>query len=173
MIDHCRAIEAVLSEGEVGETYNVGSGVERSIEEIADGVLAALGKPADAQDDRPRPARPRPPLPARLVQDRRRAGLGARQVPFEQGLADTVAWYAGEPGLVGAARATGRRSRRPAWDDGAARTDGAAECGSWSPARAASSAGSWSTLSSAADHDVLACDHAAARRDRPRRRCCR
>src|SRR5438270_3623311 len=43
--DHCRAVEAVLTRGEVGETYNVGSGVERSIEEIADVVLDALDKP--------------------------------------------------------------------------------------------------------------------------------
>jgi dTDP-glucose 4,6-dehydratase len=44
--DHCRAIEVVLERGRVGETYHVGSGVEASIEEIADAVLAVLGKPA-------------------------------------------------------------------------------------------------------------------------------
>ena len=38
--DHCRAVELVLEHGEVGETYNVGSGIEASIEEIADAVLA-------------------------------------------------------------------------------------------------------------------------------------
>ena len=43
--DHCRAIDRALSEGAVGETYNVGSGVERSIEEIADAVLELTGKP--------------------------------------------------------------------------------------------------------------------------------
>src|SRR5664280_477262 len=36
--DHCRAIELVLQHGLVGETYNVGSGIEASIEEIADAV---------------------------------------------------------------------------------------------------------------------------------------
>ena len=45
MLDHCRAIEAVLERGRIGETYHVGSGIEASIEEIADAVLAALGKP--------------------------------------------------------------------------------------------------------------------------------
>ena len=35
--DHCRAIELVLTDGVVGETYNLGTGVERSIEEIANG----------------------------------------------------------------------------------------------------------------------------------------
>jgi dTDP-glucose 4,6-dehydratase len=39
--DHCRAIELVLERGEPGETYNVGSGVEKSIEDIADAVLGA------------------------------------------------------------------------------------------------------------------------------------
>src|SRR6185312_14393791 len=43
--DHCRAIELVLEQGELGETYNVGSGVEKSIEEIADAVLEHTGKP--------------------------------------------------------------------------------------------------------------------------------
>ena len=59
-----------------GETYHVGTGVEQSIEQIADAVLAHLGKP-DAEDDRARPPRPRPPLRPRLVEDPRRAGLGA------------------------------------------------------------------------------------------------
>ena len=41
VLDHCSAIELVLERGRVGETYNVGSGVEASIEEIADRVLDA------------------------------------------------------------------------------------------------------------------------------------
>src|SRR5450631_1217557 len=45
VIDHCRAIEAVLERGRIGETYHVGSGIEASIEEIADAVLATLDKP--------------------------------------------------------------------------------------------------------------------------------
>ena len=54
--DHCRAIEAVLSHGELGETYNVGSGIEASIEEVADAVLAATGRPSTLKEivpDRP------------------------------------------------------------------------------------------------------------------------
>ena len=54
--DHCTAIEAVLERGKVGETYHVGSGVEASIMEIADLVLATLGKPASLKEivpDRP------------------------------------------------------------------------------------------------------------------------
>src|SRR5262249_43705972 len=54
--DHCRAIALVLERGVVGGTYHVGTGVERSIEQIADGVLDALGKPASLKKivpDRP------------------------------------------------------------------------------------------------------------------------
>src|ERR671934_1362503 len=45
VLDHCRAIELVLERGRPGETYNVGSGIEKSIEEIADAVLEHTGKP--------------------------------------------------------------------------------------------------------------------------------
>ena len=54
--DHCRAIELVLREGRIGETYNVGSGFEASIEEIADAILDLAGKPRDLKTivpDRP------------------------------------------------------------------------------------------------------------------------
>src|SRR3954449_924905 len=54
--DHCRAIELVLERGEPGETYNVGSGVERSVEEVADAVLELTGKDASLKTivpDRP------------------------------------------------------------------------------------------------------------------------
>src|SRR6266540_3373284 len=56
VLDHCRAIELALERGRLGETYNVGSGVEKTIEEIADAVLGALGKPASLKtivEDRP------------------------------------------------------------------------------------------------------------------------
>ena len=91
--DHCRAIEAVLDGGEVGRTYHVGTGVERSVEEIADGVLAALGKPASLKQLVP----DRPGHDRRYLLDSRRitAELGWRPtVDFTAGLAATVAWYA-------------------------------------------------------------------------------
>jgi dTDP-glucose 4,6-dehydratase len=90
--DHCRAIEAVLLSSRVGETYNVGSGVERSIEDIADVVLESLGKPADLKTIVPdRPGHDRRYL---LDSTKIRTELGWEPVvPFEQGLAETVAWY--------------------------------------------------------------------------------
>jgi dTDP-glucose 4,6-dehydratase len=91
--DHCRAIERVLVDGRVGETYNVGSGVEASVEEIADLVLGALGKPGALKTIVPdRPGHDRRYL---LDSGKLRRELGwAPQVAFDAGLAATVRWYA-------------------------------------------------------------------------------
>jgi dTDP-glucose 4,6-dehydratase len=90
--DHCRAIELVLQRGVVGETYHVGTGVERSIQQIADGVLDALGKPASLKKivpDRPGHDR-RYALDFSKIQ--RELGWSA-VVPFDSGLRETVEWY--------------------------------------------------------------------------------
>ncbi len=91
--DHCRAVELVLERGRVGETYNVGSGVERSVEEIADAVLDALGKPHDLKSVVPdRPGHDRRYL---LDSSKIRSELGWRdEITFEEGLPETVSWYA-------------------------------------------------------------------------------
>ncbi len=76
-----------------GETYHVGTGAERSIEEIADAVLAALGKPADLKTIVPdRPGHDRRYL---LDASKIRRELGWEpKVDLDAGLAETVAWYA-------------------------------------------------------------------------------
>ncbi|HVB06887.1 MAG TPA: dTDP-glucose 4,6-dehydratase [Acidimicrobiales bacterium] len=91
--DHCRAVELVLLDGAAGETYHVGSGEEASIMEIADGVLAATGRDASLKTIVPdRPGHDRRYL---LDSSKIRRELGwAPTVTFEQGLAETVAWYA-------------------------------------------------------------------------------
>ncbi|MCU1427810.1 MAG: dTDP-glucose 4,6-dehydratase [Actinomycetia bacterium] len=93
VLDHCRAIERVLADGKVGDTYHVGTGVEKSIEEIADGVLAALGKPSSLKTIVP----DRPGHDRRYVLDwtKIQRELGWQpEVGFEAGLAETVEWYA-------------------------------------------------------------------------------
>ncbi len=96
VLDHCRAIDTVLERGRIGETYNVGSGDERSIEQIADSILEVLGKPSTLKtyvDDRPGHDR-------RYLLDRSKIGteLGWRpQITFDQGLRETVAWYGRNP----------------------------------------------------------------------------
>jgi dTDP-glucose 4,6-dehydratase len=93
VLDHCEAIDLVLREGRAGETYNVGSGIEATIEEIADRVLELTGKPASLKTvvpDRPGHDR-RYLLDASKIENELgwRASRG-----FEEGLAETVQWYA-------------------------------------------------------------------------------
>jgi dTDP-glucose 4,6-dehydratase len=92
VLDHCRAIEMVIDRGRPGETYHVGTGTEKSVDEIADVVLAALERPASLKLE----------VPDRPGHDRRyaldwskiRRELGWQpEVPFAQGIADTVRWY--------------------------------------------------------------------------------
>jgi dTDP-glucose 4,6-dehydratase len=91
--DHCRAVELVLERGRIGETYNVGSGREASIEELADRILDLTGKPRDLRTIVPdRPGHDRRYL---LDSTRLRRELGWEpRWEFEEGLADTVRWYA-------------------------------------------------------------------------------
>jgi dTDP-glucose 4,6-dehydratase len=91
--DHCAAIARVLLAGRDGATYNVGSGVEVSVADLATRILDQLGRsPALLQPVPDRPGHDRRYL---LDSTRLRTELGwAPQVDFEGGLADTVTWYA-------------------------------------------------------------------------------
>jgi dTDP-glucose 4,6-dehydratase len=95
--DHCSAIELVLERGREGETYNVGSGDERSIEEIADLVLELTGKPESLKTIVPdRPGHDRRYL---LDSTKIRRELGWQpQISFEEGLRGTADWYAANRG---------------------------------------------------------------------------
>ena len=90
--DHCRAIEVVLERGRVGETYNVGSGLEKSVEQIADLVLELTGKPQSLKTIVPdRPGHDRRYL---LDSSKLRRELGWQpEIEFEPGLRATVDWY--------------------------------------------------------------------------------
>ncbi len=91
--DHCRAIELALEKGVEGETYNVGSGFEASIEEIADRVLDLTGKPKSLKAIVP----DRPGHDRRYLLDSSKISqeLGWQpEIDFDQGLKDTVEWYA-------------------------------------------------------------------------------
>jgi dTDP-glucose 4,6-dehydratase len=93
VLDHCKAIELVLERGRPGETYNVGSGVEKSIEEIADAVLEHTGKPESLKTIVPdRPGHDRRYL---LDSTKIRDELGWRdEIAWDQGIAATIEWYA-------------------------------------------------------------------------------
>jgi dTDP-glucose 4,6-dehydratase len=92
-LDHCRAIARVIDDGKDGETYHVGTGEERSVEQIADAILAALGKPQSLKTIVP----DRPGHDRRYVLDSSKIAreLGwTPEVDFATGLAETVQWYA-------------------------------------------------------------------------------
>ena len=92
MVDHCSAIGAVLDDGEIGRTYHVGTGLERSVDQLADAVLAALGRPSSLKTIVPdRPGHDRRYL---LDSSRIQRELGWHPtVAFDEGLASTVDWY--------------------------------------------------------------------------------
>jgi dTDP-glucose 4,6-dehydratase len=95
-LDHCRAIDAILDRGRIGETYHVGTGVERSIEQIADTILEHLGKPAALKTIVP----DRPGHDRRYVLDwsKIQAELGWEpQIEWDTGIAETIDWYAANP----------------------------------------------------------------------------
>jgi dTDP-glucose 4,6-dehydratase len=94
--DHCAAIERVLLSGRNGETYNVGSGVEISVADLATRILDELTLPHTLLETVPdRPGHDRRYL---LDSTRLRTELGwAPAIPFDRGLADTVRWYADNP----------------------------------------------------------------------------
>jgi dTDP-glucose 4,6-dehydratase len=92
VLDHCRAIDIIIQNGKVGETYNVGSGLEKSIEEIADIILETLNKPATLKTyvaDRPGHDR-RYLLDSSKI---RRELNWKPEIDFESGLRDTIHWY--------------------------------------------------------------------------------
>lgn len=90
--DHCRAIDLILRNGRIGEMYNIGSGVEQSVEQITDRVLALLGKPASLKQYVPdRPGHDRRYL---LNSGKIRRELGWQpEVAFVEGMRRTIEWY--------------------------------------------------------------------------------
>jgi dTDP-glucose 4,6-dehydratase len=90
--DHCRGIQLVLEGGRPGEIYNIGGGTELTNRELTHLLIEACGAD-ESMIER---------VADRLGHDRRYSvdiskistELGyTPQVPFEQGLADTVSWY--------------------------------------------------------------------------------
>ncbi len=94
--DHCRAIQLVLTRGRAGEIYNVGGGNEQTNLQITDRLLGLL----DADPSMVRRVRDRKGHDLRYALDETkiREELGyAPAISFEDGLADTVAWYRDNP----------------------------------------------------------------------------
>jgi dTDP-glucose 4,6-dehydratase len=90
--DHCKAIDLILKRGRIGELYNIGSGVEKSVEEITDLVLSLLQKPESLKTYVPdRPGHDRRYL---LNSGKIRRELGWEpEIAFEEGMRVTADWY--------------------------------------------------------------------------------
>ncbi len=106
--DHCRALEAVLDGGRVGETYNIGGGNQRSNLEVVHAVCGLLDELVPGSPHRPHRAL------VRFVEDRpghdRRYAIDASKIErelgwralesFETGLRKTVEWYLANPAWI-------------------------------------------------------------------------
>ena len=90
--DHCAAVDAILLGGTAGAVYNVATGDERRNLD----VVRAIVRLAGGDESLIRHVADRPGHDRRYAMntDRIRTQLGWRpQRPFDEGLADTVAWY--------------------------------------------------------------------------------
>ncbi len=94
--DHSSAVAAILEKGRIGEAYNIGTGVEKSIEDVTDAILATLDKPHSLKTY----------VPDRPGHDRRyaidstklRTETGWKpKMSFEEGIRQTVEWYRDNP----------------------------------------------------------------------------
>lgn len=90
--DHCRAVLAILERGVVGEKYNIGTGVEKSIMEIADTVIKVLGKGEELKQIVP----DRKGHDARYLLDSSKIRSELNWIPeisFEEGSKEVINWY--------------------------------------------------------------------------------
>ncbi|TDD09468.1 dTDP-glucose 4,6-dehydratase [Nonomuraea diastatica] len=94
--DHCAGIRLVMDKGEPGEVYHIAGTAELTNLELAGRLLEACGQGWDlveyVEDRKGHDRR-------YSLDDAKLRALGyRREIPFEQGLKDTVRWYAGHRG---------------------------------------------------------------------------
>ena len=91
--DHVKALEAIMNSGGLeGEVFNIGSGIELSILDVAGGILTVLDKPESLVKrvtDRPGHV-----MRHAVKTDKIQSVLGWKaEIDFETGLRETVDWY--------------------------------------------------------------------------------
>jgi dTDP-glucose 4,6-dehydratase len=89
--DHCRALDLLIDRGTDGEVYNVGGGNHVKNIDLTRRILELVGRPESLI----KPVADRPGHDRRYSLDcSKLQSIGWRpQVPFDRGLAETVAWY--------------------------------------------------------------------------------
>jgi dTDP-glucose 4,6-dehydratase len=91
--DHNDAVHLILDQGQIGETYLIGSGDERSNKQIMELILELMGQPSDGYEHVP----DRPGHDLRYSNDstkiRTELGWKPRYGDFRAGLASTIDWY--------------------------------------------------------------------------------
>ncbi|MFW6130063.1 MAG: dTDP-glucose 4,6-dehydratase [Atribacterota bacterium] len=92
VFDHCTAIDLIINKGKIGEIYNVGSGLEKSIEEISDIIIKHFNLDSSVKEyveDRPGHDRRYLLDSSKIVKE-----LGWYSiVPFDHGISNTITWY--------------------------------------------------------------------------------
>ena len=92
VLDHCKALDLVLHQGKIGETYNIGGSKSCTNSELTRAILQLTEKPENLIQT----------VPDRPGHDRRYAlncekiqrDLGWKiEVPFEEALKYTIRWY--------------------------------------------------------------------------------
>lgn len=90
--DHSAAVWKIIENGEIGEAYNIGTGVEKSVLEITDLILKTLEKPQSLIKE----------VPDRLGHDKRYLLDNSKlsnelnwkpQIEFTVGIRETIKWY--------------------------------------------------------------------------------
>lgn len=92
--DHCAAIDAIIHQGKIGETYCVGGNAEKTNQEITYKILELLGK--NPPENWIEFVKDRPGHDKRYAIDfsKLKNELGWEpSVSFEEGLQKTIAWY--------------------------------------------------------------------------------
>lgn len=92
VLDHCRAVDVVIKRGKIGEVYNVGTGVEKSIEEISDIIFSYLHKSKTLK----RYVADRPGHDRRYLLDSskiKRELDWQSKIDFDTGIKETIEWY--------------------------------------------------------------------------------
>ena len=95
--DLARAVAWALSVEPAADLYNVGSGQELSIRDLAEMLARVVGYEGEVRWDASKPDGP----PRKFLDSSRLHAQGWRaEVPLEEGIRATYAWYVANPDLI-------------------------------------------------------------------------